>query len=49
MKKYYSKEYVKADNRQHKSDNEFEAKEGIVMSVPKRSIPAGKSSSAKNV
>lgn len=38
---------LKADTKHHKSDNEFEAKEGIVMGIPKRSSPAGKKISAK--
>ncbi len=38
---------LKVDTKHHKSDNEFEAKEGIVMGIPKRSSPAGKKISAK--
>jgi len=40
---------LKADTKHRKSDNEFEAKEGIVMGIPKRSSPAGKKFLLRNV
>jgi hypothetical protein len=40
---------LKADTKHHKSDNELEAKEGIVMGIPKRSSPAGKKFLLRNV